>query len=421
MKTRKNKKLLPVYLEGLAAGKYTLRQASDSTGYSVQWLCHLKKEYKKSGLQCLVNGHKGKPPANRISDERRAQVASIYADEYKNVNFMYFQYCLGKYHDVSLSYTTVHSIMKERGIISPESHRVKKHKVVHRMRARRLNEGDLLQIDGTPFMWFYKFGDDKNYCMVGAIDDATSKITALYITEFECLYGYLEVLRQTAERYGLPREIYSDRAAIFCVTPKGNRNGGKNRNLTKWEELDCIHDRRTQWQRILSELGIRQTLAWTPQAKGRVERMWNTLQGQIPMWLKKHGLDTVEKANAALGEYIEEFNSRYSVEPASFSSFWLESPANLPDVLLCRIPRLTDLSGCFSFHSYKWRIKYPYSSHRKFELCISERGIYAFIDGQYWSVEMLERPLDGLGETMTQVLKNIVYRYMFAEAKEISA
>ncbi len=421
MKTQKNKTLLPVYLRGLASGKYTLKQASDSTGYSIQWLWHLKNEYKNVGLDCLQNKHKGQTPVNRIDENKRALVASIYADEYEDVNFMYFQFCLGEYHNINLSYTTVRSIMNEYGIRSPESRKIKKHKVSHRPRARRLNEGDLLQIDGTPFAWFSKFGDNKNYCMVGAIDDATSKITALYIVEFECLYGYLEILRQTAERYGIPREIYSDRAGIFCVTPKGNKKGKNKSDLTKWEELDCIHDKRTQWQRILGELGIRQILAWSPQAKGRVERMWSTLQGQLPVWFKKHGIDTVEKANSNLYKYIEEFNRRYSVEPASFNSFWLETPANLPDILLCRISRMTDLSGCFSFHSYKWRVKYPYSSHRKFELCICERGIFAFLDGQYWSVEILDIPLDGLGETMTQVLKNIVYRYMFADAKEVSA
>lgn len=98
--------------------------------------------------------------------------------------------------------------------------RLRKKIKAHRPRLRRENEGDLIQIDGTPFEWFYKSGDNKKYSMHGAIDDATGKITGLYITENECLYGYLEILRQTIQNHGIPREIYSDRAAIFCVTPK---------------------------------------------------------------------------------------------------------------------------------------------------------------------------------------------------------
>lgn len=114
---------------------------------------------------------------------------------------------------------------------TPEAHNIKKSDKLHRPRLRRANFGDMLQIDGTPFAWFARFDNYKKYCMVGAVDDATSKITALYITDFECLYGYLEILRQTIQRYGCPREIYSDRAAIFCVTPRNKKN------LTQWEEL----------------------------------------------------------------------------------------------------------------------------------------------------------------------------------------
>ena len=229
------------------------------------------------------------------------------------------------------------------------------------------------------------------------------------------------MLRQTVKKYGVPREIYSDRAAIFCVTPKGKKNGRKKQEITKWEELECLHDKKTLWQRILGELGINQILAWSPQAKGRVERMWETLQGQVPMWLKKNGLDTVGKANAELYKYALEFNSRYSVEAKEKENFYLPGPENLSDILQCRISRKTDLSGCFSFHSYKWRVNYVYSAARHFELCISEKGISAYMNGNYYPVEILEDVLDGLGETMSQVLKNIVYRYMLAEAKEVSA
>ena len=235
------------------------------------------------------------------------------------------------------------------------------------------------------------------------------------MTEFECLYGYLEIMRQTCINYGVPREIYSDRAAIFCVTPN------KNKQLDKWEKLAVLHGINTQWQRVLNELSVRQILAWSPEAKGRVERLWRTVQGQLPVWLKLHNIDTVEEANKHLNEYAQQYNKNYAVQSCSPDTFWLDCKQNLDDVLQCRISRKTDKSGLFSFHSYKFALQAPYPAYRKFEICISERGIFGKLEGKYYPVKLMENILDGLGETMPQVLQNIVYRYLYAYAKDISA
>lgn len=216
--SRKNKALLPVYVRGLYSGKYTLRQASESTGYSIPWLCQLKKAYAIEGGAVFQNKNKGRVPYNKISQELRQKIAALYSGEYSDVNFSYFHQCLQEFEGVEISLPTLRNILEEYGLRSPESRKVKmKKKKIHRPRIRRECEGDLLQIDGTPYAWFYKSGDLKRYCMVGGIDDATGKITGLYLTENECLYGYLELMRQTCENFGIPREIYSDRAAIFVL------------------------------------------------------------------------------------------------------------------------------------------------------------------------------------------------------------
>lgn len=258
----------------------------------------------------------------------------------------------------------------------------------------------------------------KRYCLSGAIDDATGKLTGLYITESECLYGYLEILRQTCKTYGVPREIYSDRAAIFCVTPKQKRG---SKELDRWEQLAVLHDERTQWQRILNELYINQILAWSPEAKGRIERAWQTIQGQLPIWLWLHGARTVDQANAILQEYMDQFNRKYGREPAVDDPFWIDSPENLDDILQCKIPRYTDKAGGFKFHSYHFVLESPRCCHVHFDLCISERGIAGCYDGKYYPVRCLDQPLAGLGEKMPKVLEDLIYRYLFAYAKEISA
>ena len=421
MSNRKWKARLPVYLPGLVSGKYTYAQAAASTGYSTRQLQRFKEMYLNEGLSFLDRPRPPRlvPPVNKKPAELRMEIVRIYLDKYTDVNFAYFRDCLEEFHGISISKNTLHRIMEEAGIKSPLARKVKKKRPeLHRPRMRRASFGDLLQIDGTPFSWFYKFGNMKRFCLMGSIDDATSKITGLYLCEFECLYGYLEILRQTCQAYGVPREIYSDRAAIFCVTPK------KKKDLTRWEELAGVHEKRTQWQRVLDDLGINQILAWSPEAKGRVERMWQTLQGQLPQWFYLHGIDTVEKANAALPRYIAQFNTKYSVEPADPESFFvpLFPGQNLDDILCAQFTRLTNSAGEFSFHSYKFTIlECQRIACINFLLCVSERGLFAKIGDRFYPVQCLDAPLSGLGEKMPQVVQDIVYRYMFAYAKEISA
>ena len=273
-----------------------------------------------------------------------------------------------------------------------------------------------MQIDGTPFAWFYKFGDEKRYCLTGGIDDATGKITGLYLTENECLYGYLEVLRQTCASYGVPREVYSDRAAIFCFTPKG-------KSLSQWEKLEVMHEKRTQWQRICEELHINQILAWSPEAKGRVERMWRTIQGQLPIWLLKNNISTLEEANKELYRYIESFNRDYSVQAADEEVFYINAPADLEDILCAQFPRRADKTGCITFQgALFYAPTAPDISRSDIMVCINENGIYAKYLGVYYPLV----PVGGyLQETqrdhMPQVVINIIYRYLYAFGKEISA
>ena len=412
----KHKDILPIYVKGLYNHKYTLRQAADSTGYSIDHLCRLKKKYALYGNTIFEHGNSGRVPINKLDSELRTKIACLYVRDYSDVNFSYFQKCLKDFENINVSLASVRNILAEFGLTSPEAHKIKKKTVVHRPRLRRDCEGDLLQVDGTPYAWFYKFGDDKRYCLTGGIDDATGKITGLYLTENECLYGYLEVLRQTCAKHGVPREIYSDRAAIFCVTPRG-------KNLAQWEKLEVMHEKRTQWQRICEELHINQILAWSPQAKGRVERMWKTVQGQLPVWLYKHGIKTVEEANKALPLYIEQFNKNYAVTARDDDNFYIDAPKNLDDILCAQFPRRADSHGCITFQGTTFYApKAPDFSRRDVTLCINEQGIFAKYLGEYYPLKpCLDYVQQIYGDKMPQVVVNIIYRYLYAYGKEISA
>ena len=403
----KHREILPVYVRGLYNRKYTLRQAAESTGYSIDHLCRLRKKYALMGDSMFEHGNTRRTPKNKIDPKLAERIALLYSGHYSDINFSYFCRCLEEFEGIKISLASLRKIMKEYGLVSPEAHRVKKKKEVHRPRLRRDCEGDLMQVDGTPFAWFYKFGDDKRYCLTGGIDDATGKITGLYFTENECLYGYLEILRQCCYSFGVPREIYSDRAAIFCFTPSGPR-------LAQWEKLEVIHEKRTQWQRICEELHIHQILAWSPEAKGRVERMWRTIQGQLPIWLYKNGINTLEEANREIHRYIESFNRAYSVTPADDDNFYIDAPANLSDILCAQFPRRADSQSCIKFQNTTFYAPdAPNFARSDVLVCINEGGIFVKYLGAYYPLVPVGHVLQETNsDHMPQVVINIIYRYL---------
>ena len=420
MTNKNNKtKLILFWLDKLVKGKCTVKQAAESTGYNTCYMSQLKKKYIMYGPECLVHGNKDKIPHNKTPEETINRILSIYSQpEYEGCNFKLFQESLEEDYNITVSYNTLRSIMMDAGIKSPKRHKIKVKDKTHLPRPRRANEGDLIQLDGTPYEWFKLFGDNKKYCLHGAIDDATSKITAFYMTQNECLYGVMKLFEITALRHGLPREAYMDRAAWACVTPR------LKNCLSITEQLSGIHEKRTQVQRAMYDLNINQVLAWSPQAKGRVERMWTTVQDRLPLWLFKHGYDTMDKFNAHIGEFIDYLNKRFSRPAASENDFWRPAPEDISEILCARFRHKTNINGVFKFHSYQFAItECPFVANKYFDLCVSADGLMAQMDnGNYYPVKLLDDDLGYvIGDTMPEVVKNIIYENLFTFAKEVSA
>ena len=415
IKHPKNKDGLEYLLQELIEGNYTLNQVASITGYTPQHLSALKKKYKKFGPKAFVNGHKGMKAKNKVPADVRKKIVDVYKTDFPGINFHFFLKALNDYYGIHYSYKTIYRILTAAGIESPEKHNVKKKDKVHRPRYRRDSAGDLVQIDATPYQWFLWCGDSKYYTLHGAIDDATENLTGLCMTENECSYGYYDILEQTIENHGIMFDLYSDRSAIFCVNPKDREK------LTVQEQLAGIHQKRTQWQRILANLHIKQILAWSPQAKGRVERMWRTLQGRLPWYFKRYRIKAVEAANDFLKKtYIKIFNEEFG-RGAKCPDVWRVPPVNYKDMICSRHERTTDNSGVVSFQGYKFRIDAPNISKKKIELCIYKDGMKALVDGKYYPVVLRDVLQDGIGETMSVSLKNIIEKYMLTDCKRSCA
>jgi len=414
---RKNKSAFEKVIRQLAEPNATMSFSAAAliSGYSQVQIRKRLKEFLIFGESTFIHKNKGKKPSTTVPLNVRRKIIATYKEKFIGYNFTFFSKMLRELYNIDYSDKTIYNILTKAKIKSPENRTEKKEEEIHRPRPRRKHEGELVQIDATPYQWFSWCNDSTYYSLHGSIDDATGKVTALYMCENECLYGYAELIRRTFYNYpngGHPSAIYSDRAAIFCVSPRHKEN------LTIAEQLTGIHEKRTQWQRMMEELNVKQILAWSPQAKGRVERMWKTIQGRLPWYFKEKKINTIEEANQFLLEYVKIFNEEFSVEPKEKIPVWHKTGLN-PDYVLCaRYERTLRYNEFFSFEGYRWRLKNARFRKCKFELCVNEHGLKAYKDGNFYEVELAD---DFYGETTTKVLEAIIFKYYLKDMKEIAA
>lgn len=335
----------------------TRLEAAELLGLSARQITRLKKGILTSGASALVHGNTGRKPAHAFSDKQKEAVLAIHSSpEYAQVNFLHFQEILKDKYDITISYSPLVSILKNAGIQSPQKKKIKKR--THR-RKRKLHAGQLIQIDATPFEWF---STRQKFSLHGAIDDATGEIVGLYMTQNECLFGYLEMMRQCCLDFGIPQSVYSDNHTIFR-----SPNTGK---LTVEEMIAGKTVNLTQFGRAMDELGIELIFAKTPQAKGRIERLWVTLQSRLPVEFAMRGIHTVSAANEFLEkEYRQIFNQKFCV-PAEEESLFVPPKEGLSvDEILCiKHTRKTDNAGTFSFKNRCFQILdqgFPIVSSRK--------------------------------------------------------
>ena len=323
-------------------GFITVHEASEALGLSERQVKRLKKKVREGGADGVIHGNTGSPPSNRISEKARIEILQIRArPEYAKCNFAHFKEKLSEIHGIEISYGSLYRLMKSEGIKSPKTRRRKK---PHRRRKRHPQAGLLLQIDASPFAWL---GDRAMYSIQGAIDDATGQVTGLFMTKNECLHGYFELLRRTIGNYGIPVSIYADRHTIF------------QSHTAKKHELDpSVTIKDSQFARCLKELAVNLIPARSPQAKGRVERLWGTLQSRLPVEFAIHRISTIEAANAFLETYIYDFNVTFAVEPESVqNAFRKPCPDENIDHILCvKDKRTIDAGGVFSYEGRSFRI-----------------------------------------------------------------
>lgn len=394
------------YIPMCARGEITSAECARLVGIEVRSVRRLKVRYRKYGDSVFIHGNAGRVSPNKKYDYEK--IAADYA-LFAGTPFASFRDDCADYlhYQAVPSYTTVCNALSAAGIVSPRARIPVREKKKHLPRKERPNEGDLIQIDASLHDWFM---NGHKVTLHGAIDDATHKVVALYFCENECLLGYYQVLWQIFTRTGglLPRAIYSDRSACFFV----------NRGATLEEQLAGAEKSETQWQKTCKELKIELIAAYSPQAKGRIERLWQTLQGRLPFIFRFLKIDTVEKANAFLADFIDGFNARFAVEAQDEALHWKAPPSacDFDFLFSVRADKKTRANGSFIYHGYKFNLLAARAACVRFTLCLSENyGLRAYVGGRYYDVELAEPLCDVVGDQMPTVEKDLIYRYFYAD------
>ena len=370
-------------IEACIKGKCTVKQVATALGLSERRVKQIKKEVKENGVKSIQHGNRCRKPKNSIPDGTKKKILELRSSyQYELSNFKHFQELLKERENIDISYSALYNILRNAGIKSPKKHRKSK---LHHRRKRKECEGMMLQADGTPFDWF---GDGEKYSLHGFIDDASGKITGLYMCKNECLLGYLEVLRQTLENFGIPISLYPDKYSVFFPPKKVDDH------VTIEEQLNGREKGITQFGRIVEELGIEMFPASSPQAKGRIERLWETLQSRLVTEFRINNIKSIDKANKFLINYIKKYNSQFSVSPTNSKSVFLKLPKryNLDELLCVKFERTIDNAGVFSLNNSKFQIiDKSLSPKTKVQIYLSQKiGMRVKANNKIYEVQPLE-------------------------------
>lgn len=350
--TMSQKDLLRISVIGrVIAGTTSAKEAASAQGVSLRQVRRQIRTFREKGAEGLVHGNRGSASLRRTPEKVRSQALSLMETKYADYNTSHIRDELAREHGICLSYATVARLRAELGQPSPRKHRVPQHRQ-RRQRAER--EGQLVQVDGSDHNWLE--GRGPRLTLIAFVDDATGKILGGLFRAEEDAMGYMQVLDAVCQTYGLPQALYSDRHTIF-QSPK---QATLEQKLAGEQPL-------SHFGRTLHLLGITRIAAQSPQAKGRVERVFGTLQDRLVKELRSCAACSLEDANRTLALYIPRYNQRFGRAPAHPEPAFSPWPAGLcPErVFACHYQRTVANDNTVAFDGIQLPIP-PSASRRHY-------------------------------------------------------
>jgi Helix-turn-helix domain len=299
----------------------TVAEGAKLLGISTRQMKRLRRKLKDGGVAGLLHGNRGKLPWNKTVSEKVKRVLEFARGRYQGLNDTHLTEKLKEKEKISLSRATVRIVLRQAGIAAVRKRGVKRH---YKRRERKAQEGALLLWDGSPHRWFAHQQEQWN--LTAVIDDATGALLHGVFTREEDAQSYLICLRQILLDKGIPLALYMDRHGIF------------RRNDDHWSLQEELLGEQTPTQvgQALRELGIEPIFALSPQAKGRVERLFNTLQDRLVQELRLAAINTPEKATPFLnGSFKTDFNARFAKPARESQLAWRPLPKGLDVDRVC--------------------------------------------------------------------------------------
>jgi transposase len=306
-------------------GLLTAEAAATLLGLSIRHVRRLIAAVRKKGLAALAHGNRGHQSPRRCSAAVRARVLTLARTRYRGCNDCHFTDLLAEREGIHLSRPTVYRLLREAGIGSPRTRRPPRHR---RRRERMPQAGLLVQLDGSHHPWLEDRG--PRLVLLAAIDDATGRVLGAVFRLQEDTHGYFLLLRHLCRRYGLPAAVYTDRHGIFRPDP--------HTPLSLDDQLRGV-PRQTQVGRALEELGIKWIGAHSPQAKGRIERLFGTFQDRLVIELRLAQASTLTQATRVLARFLPRYNARFAHAPTHPAAAWRPAPADLEGICCCKYRR----------------------------------------------------------------------------------
>ncbi|QHQ61774.1 ISNCY family transposase [Anaerocolumna sedimenticola] len=315
------------------------KTAALKIGCSDRHINRLIKDYKEEGKAFFVHGNRGRKPAITLPTDTKQLILDLYRNKYYDCNLTHFSELLAEKENIKVSVSTISSTLRKEFILSPKAKRSTKKEVKkelkalqsktkskkkaaafqssileledsHPRRPRCAYFGEMLQMDASLHHWF---GDTKTQLHI-AVDDATGAILGAYFDMQETLNGYYHVLHKVLNSYGIPYQFFTDNRTVF--------------EYKKKQETSVDKDTFTQFGYACKQLGIDIQTSSVAQAKGRVERMFGTLQSRLPIELRLANVSSIEEANEFLNSYIKKFNKQFALPIDSIKSVFETQPDN---------------------------------------------------------------------------------------------
>jgi transposase len=359
-------------IEQFIQGSLSRIEAASILGKSTRQVTRMAERFRRTGVEGLEHAKFGTRAPNQTEPETYDRIRELATGKYVNFNCKHLHEMLADHEKIEVSYSTVKRITKSAGL----------RKLVRRTRRKRKyrdrypTEGLMLQMDGSEHDWVA----GKNWCLISGIDDATSEVPYAEFFETEGLDGYLKVLTEVFRRWGIPRILYVDHASWLSGTTKSEGKG--------------------QFKRICDELGINLLFANSPQAKGRIERLWGTFQDRLVAELGLHKIQTKEAATAYLNDVFlpNTWRKKFMIAPrAPESSLRPPLTASAIREILCykyrRVVR-NDETILWANEMYQITSDFSHSlSRREVEIRIYDDGdMGAFYGGRRLELSPICRP-----------------------------